>query len=301
MTSARIALALAITALSQASFALQPLPDDTLADTTGQAGLTVTTVLGTGVSGILDYTDENGGTGGPAAFATSNPNSADILASFTLTGKTTMTLDAGATTAGAANVLVDISTDTTTGLTTKISSVSACATSKDTVGVCSAGSPILSLPASGISLVLKGLDLQVLLGAGSTQHFVTASLPSTFNLTIGTGSAAGSAPQLSLLDPNNYTSAATAGGIGVGELLVAPTGASTTTIDSCTTTATATCTAALTGGLAGLLVQTNATLNINAYNITLGNVGTTTPTAPIGSVAIYGLALAGVSTMISGH
>jgi hypothetical protein len=288
--------------MSSSAFALEALSDAALSAATGQAGLTITTVLpAAGVTGIFDYTDTNGGTGGPAAFATSNPNGADVLASFKLTGKSTMTVDAGATGGGAANVLFDITTDTVTGLTASITSASACATSNDTKGVCSAGSSILSLPAAGVAITLKGLDLQVLLGASSAQHFITASLPATFNLTIGTGSATGSASQLSVLDPNNFTSAATSGGIGVGELLIDPTVASTTTIDACTTTATTTCTAALTGGLAGLLIQSNATVDVVAYNVTLGNVGTTSPTAAIGNIALYNLAMSGISVMVSGH
>jgi hypothetical protein len=304
MELARHVLALAVIAASSSAFALDQLSDDTMANTTGQAGLTTTTILPAGgLTGKFDWTDTNGGTGGPAAFAGTNGSAADVQAAFKLTGKSTMTIDVGATAGGAADLLMDISTDAVTGLTTTITSASVCANSNvnTSTGACSASSSILSLPAAGVAITLKGLDLQVLLGASSaTQHFITATLPATFNLTIGTGTTAGNAPQLSILDPNNNSGASTQGGIGVSELLVAPTGASTTTVDACTTTATAFCTAALTGGLPGLLVQSNATLNITAYNTTLGNVAGT-PTAAIGNVGVYGLSMNGTSTMISGH
>ena len=304
MKLARHALALAIIAASSSAFALDQLTDDALSNATGQAGLTIITNMGGGVAGTLDYTDTDGSLGsGSAAFASGTYTSkADVLVGFNLTGKTTTTIDVGAN-GNLSNVVVDVSTDTTTGFTTSLTSVTSCANSNvsTSTGVCSTGSAsILSLPATGVAITLKGLDLQVTLGSASAStHFISAALPSTFNLTIGTGTAAGAAPQLSILDPNNFSSAATAGGIGVSELLIAPTNVAgtTTTVDACTTTVTAMCAS----GIAGLQIKSNAILNVTAYNVALGQVGTGTATAAIGNVALDGLNTSTMTTFISGH
>jgi len=315
-----IAAAVALLSAGTGAFAMETLSDDALSNASGQAGLTITTIIGSGDGGILAYSDTNGRTGTNAptstSFYTNNTFAGDLLAGFTLSGTVTTTIDVGATSAsGPADLLVDISTSTATPLKTTINWLGVCATAGDASGLCggttatstvapsSAGfSNILAIPAAGVAISLGGADIELLLGATSAQHFITATLPSSFNLTIGTGSTTGAAPQLSLLDPNNYFTAAKAGGIGFSELSITPTAATTTTIDACTTTATATCTNALTGGLAGLLIQSSGgSYNIVADNVTMGNIGTTAPTAAIGNVAIYGFNPTGTSTMVSGH
>jgi hypothetical protein len=301
MAQATAGVLLLVSACAQG---LEPIADAALADTTGQAGLEITTTFpSTGLTGIFHYEDTDGGAGNSSAdFVTGNPDAANLLAGFKLTGKMLTTLDVGANASSQANVLIETTTDST-GLGLTINSLSTCAASQDTSSGCNSGfgSDILALPAGGLTVTLANMDLKLLLGASNSQHFISMDLPASFNITVGTGNTANDAPQFSLLDPNNVVSSTSAGGIGVSELQITQTAASTTTVDACASAATITCSAALTGGLSGLLIQSNAQLNVTAYNVTLGDVGSATPSAAIGNVAVYGLSMSGVSIMVSGH
>lgn len=120
----KLILASAITAASTSAFAMQALDDDTMSNTTGQDGLTIT--LGTDVTiGALRIHDKDGlkDSGVPAAFdsyfltdAATNDTDGTVSGSIVINGPigikdatttagTTLKIDAGATTAGGAPVL----------------------------------------------------------------------------------------------------------------------------------------------------------------------------------------------------
>lgn len=312
-----IAAAVAMISACSGAYAMESLDDDAMSDATGQAGLTITTTLGTGVGGIFDYTDTNGktGTGATAGgFFTNNTQSAELLAGFSLSGKIVSTVDVGALTAGNADLFIDTQS---TNFTTTLNWLGVCSDANSTNGQCNGTGtastaptastttfePILGLPSTGVQVSLANFDAQIILGSASTtQHFMTITLPSTFSLTLGTG---GTTPQFSLLDGNNYTSGATEGGIGMSQLTVTPTGALTTTVDACNGSGVATtfCSATAPAGLQ-VTVAANSTFNIVATNVVLGNVGSTSTTSSIGNVALYSFnagGTTGTTINIAGH
>lgn len=318
-----LAAAVAMVSACSAAYAMDTLNDAAMADTTGQAGLTITTTLGASVGGIFDYTDTNGVTGTTAtsgSFTSTGTFAADLLSGFKVSGKITTTVDVGATTSstGPADLLVDISS---TNLSVTLNWVGVCANgtagatgeaacgstgTSSTAPSSSQYSNVFLLPAGGVVLNLSNIDIQALLGAANgSQDFLTVTLPNTFTLTLGTNSASTTTtPQFALLDPNNYSSATTAGGIGVGELSVNPSTNLVVDISACNGTSTggggggSGCAAGQQGLLATIATGTT---DVHLYNVVLGNVGTTSPTASIGNVALYGLNLAGTSVLVAGH
>lgn len=323
MRLSALAAAVVIGGSCPTAFAMVEMSDFALSGASAQGGLTITSKLGASVGGIFDYTDTNGVTGTSAtagSFTSTGTFAADLLSGFKVSGTVKTTVDIGATTSstGPADMLVDISS---TNLAITLNWVGVCPNgtsgasgeaacgatgSSSTAPSSSQYSNVLLLPSGGVSLNLSNIDIQALLGAANgSQDFLTITLPASFVLSLGTNSAsATTTPQFALLDPNNYSSSATAGGIGVGELVIAPTSAITTDVSACNNVSAggggggSGCAAGQAGLLATIAV---GTVTVNMYNVVLGNVGSSSPSASMGNVGLYGLNLAGTSVLVAGH
>lgn len=302
------------------AYALESMDDTSMADTSGQAGITVTANLQTGTTAGVGYTDRNGFTN----FTTAG---GDIyLRRFSFPLSFTAVLDVGAASAAATTAALQVSVALPSALTMTFNTNSStglgvgvmdfCQTPAS--GFCAYGSAndyaVMMAPTTGVTFTLGSTNLKLIyLGdtSGST-HTAVLTDTAASTLTI-TGSQ--TTPNIALVDPGSVTTVGTTiGGAGAKTITVsglefgsaASQSASTSvTFDICSTTATTVCPVAKTGGNAGLLVNVGSgamtNVSVVASGVAIGNVGTGSTNNGLGTVALTNLNLANTSVMIYPH
>lgn len=307
----KLILATAITAATTSAFAMQALDDDTMSNTTGQDGLTIT--LGTDVTiGALRIHDKDGlkqagaltplgtyGTGYDNYFTNGGTNTTTdatvsgsiviqgpihIYDAATTTAGTVLTIDAGSQASGSAPVLhVGVSVGPQI---IDLGGVKVQVASGDGKFVYSAGGPsattattadILTFDA-GTQLTTGGASLNIDLGNQPTGHLISGS---------STLTADGSGNVLTLSSLNIMQG--TTEGIGISGIAIKPHTGTTVTTDITVDV--------VAGGLRVGLTSADGQ-DIGIQDIKLGTLATA---ASIGSVYIDNLTTAAQTITISGH
>lgn len=285
----KLAIVSAISLVSAGAFAMEAVDDVALSNTTGQAGLTITTNLN--ISGAtLTYTDTDG-------FGTSYNKSGDLnVRGLGITGTGIVTkIDVGGNgTTAALNLEVDLPV-----LTITVGSIDVCNTPVS--GQCAAPSKsnVLLLPTGGLTITTTAQVMNVQLGDKTTPqgHMAVLTDSSAMSITLGNGSA----NQIVVADPNNGTASSTPG-IGIGKMVLSGldmgtsfSGGNYTSVDATT---------------AGLVMKFNgnamSSVGVALTNVSLGETcagiaSGCTASPSIGNVTISGLNMSGTSVTISGH
>jgi hypothetical protein len=311
--------------------AMEALDDDSMAGTTGQAGITFYTNLNI-TNSVFTYQDTDGlanagsttanssatvkayspafagfagtGQGGDMNVRNLGMFSSSIQAGAAYTNLAAnaapmvATIDVGANSGGQAVLNLGISIPQ---LNVSFSGIDVCqATVTTTVGPCASGASIITSPS--VDLVIQNLTMNFQLGNSAQGHLALISNGATpISLALGT---ANSTNKIVIVDPNN-----TNGGIGVGLLSVTgldlgdgSTNAKSTFLDACSNTITTNCgTSANPGLLLSFGSSTMSSVGMFMQNVTLGDTSAGTPSPAIGNVALTGVNLGGTSVRIVGH
>lgn len=309
--SKKALLASAVLALSTGAHAMQAMDDQSLSDTTGQQGLTITSHLNISGAKIV-YTDCDGLTNAPASDATLYSKSGDLVVTgFGVVGTNVTTLDVGGTNTAATAVL-NIGISGSSALTVNFSSVGVISTYYDSgnnpLGTTTgAMSNIITTSGLQTLTISSGYYIGVQLGAGANPFVAlsgnlgTVQLGNTGIGALGTGGN-GYTGSINAIEINDAADGGILGVAGVSASgLNLGTSASPTEVALCNGTATGLCTNAVTGGAAGVLVEVSP-VGLTAVNLTMANItaGSTTSTS-LGSLYISGMSFAGSTVMISGH
>ena len=320
-------------ALSANVYAMESMGDDSMADTTGQVGISIYMDLNVSNSTFsykdpdglanADSTDANSsamvkayspafnGFSGTGDGADLNVRDLTVFSSTIQAGSgytnasgnaapMLTTIDVGANSSHEAVVNLNISIPqlniSFTGIDVCSSTVSA------GVAPCTSGFSVVKAPSS-MDLVIQNLTLNFQLGYAALGHLALVSGGSTpMSMALGT---AGGTNKVVIADPNN-----TNGGIGLGLLSVTgldlgdgSTAAKSTYIDACSSTVSANCSSSDAPG--GLLISfgssTMGNVGVFMQNVTFGDTGASTPSPSIGNITLTSLGMGGASVRIVGH
>ncbi len=253
-------------------FAMQALNDETLSDTTGQDGITLT-LDNSGTSGKVIWTDNDGWSGlsqtaGAVIFGDGTPST-----NFRISGgKTVITMDADG---NGSNAFLNINIDMPDNL--KINTGNIYVAGKDSTGVINQKKIL-----GDTEIELSGLNLNAQLGNAPQGNLLNFSgvinngiRLNNFTLIDGSTSSTG----------NDY-------GIAVDQIVLRDHGANDLTLDNIGISVTSN----------GLLIDTSRTNNKVDFllsNVRVGGLSNGTPA--IGGISVLGVNLNTLSMTISGH
>jgi hypothetical protein len=302
-------LASAIVALSTGVHAMEAMDDQSLSDTTGQQGLTITSSLNISGANVV-YTDCDGLT----TSGTYSKSGDLVVTGFGVTGSVVTTIDVGgdgATGAGSKAIL-NIGISGTTALTTSFTGGGVISTSNDgtdnpNLGGAAGGtvSNIITLSGTQNLVMSSGYFIDIQLGSGANPFMALSGTLGTVTLgSVATGGGAytGATHAIEINDVPDGGILGVSGASVSG--LVLGTTALPTTVGLCTgATTTAACAAGLggAGGTAGIEVNVS-TAGLTSVNMTVANiVAGSTSSASLGSLYISGMSFAGSKMLIAGH